>query len=72
MKQQYVICIKNKGYDASLECRKLYEYIPDKKAEEHGQIRIIDESGEDYVYPKGYFMKMQIPKAVEEALSRAA
>ncbi len=68
----YAICLKNDGYDASLELRKLYEYIPDKDAEDHDQIRIVDESGEDYLYPKVFFMELQIPKAVEEALSHAA
>ena len=53
MKQKFLLCIDNEGYEASLEARKLYETIPDKEAERHNQVRIIDESGEDYRYPPG-------------------
>ena len=49
MESQYVICVKNAGYSASLELRKLYRGIPDQDAEWHGQLRIVDESGEDYL-----------------------
>ena len=54
MKQKFLLCIDNEGYKASLEIRKLYETIPDKEAERHNQVRIIDESGEDYLYPASY------------------
>jgi hypothetical protein len=72
MDHQLVICIKNKGYEASLEERKLYEVVPDPIAEEHQQIRIIDESGEDYLFPKEFFIKIELPKVVEEAIFREA
>jgi hypothetical protein len=72
MKQNYVLCVKNNGYDASLEVRKLYKFIPDKTVEKHNQIRIIDESGEDYVYPGDFFMDLRIPQSVEKALAHAA
>ena len=49
---QFVICIRNDNYPASLEKRKIYEVVPDTEAEEHFQIRVIDESGEDYLYPR--------------------
>src|SRR5258708_2386474 len=49
---QYVICVGNKGYAASLELRKIYEVLPDKEGLKHHQIRVIDESGEDYLYPE--------------------
>ncbi len=52
---QFVICIANKGYPASLELRKIYQIIPDKAATRLHQLRIIDESGEDYLHPKDYF-----------------
>ena len=72
MTHQFVICVKNEGYEASLESRKLYEAVPDPKAEDHQQVRVIDESGNDYLYPKDFFMKIEIPKVVEEALFREA
>jgi hypothetical protein len=48
LKNKFLLCVDNEGYEASLELRKLYENIPDKEAERHGQVRIIDESKEDY------------------------
>jgi hypothetical protein len=72
MKSHYVLCVKNKGYNASLEVRKLYRHIPDKIAEMHHRIRIIDESGGDYLYPGEFFMKLQIPQPIEKALAGAA
>ena len=60
MKYKLLLCINNKGYEASLELRKLYENIPDKEAERHGQVRIIDESGEDYLYPTSYFAPVRL------------
>ena len=68
---QYVICIGNKGYAASLELRKIYQTIPDKVAAGLHQIRVIDESGEDYLYPQDYFVPVQLPQAVERAVRRA-
>ena len=72
MKHHYVICVKNDGYNASLEQRKLYEIIPDEEAEKHHQIRVVDESGEDYLYPKDFFLEIKIPKTIEEAILHAA
>lgn len=69
---QFVICVVNEDYPASLEKRKMYEAIPDSAAEKHGQIRVIDESGEDYLYPKEYFIPVSLPKNVEEAVIKAA
>ncbi|MDO8578583.1 MAG: hypothetical protein Q7R50_05330 [Dehalococcoidales bacterium] len=60
MKNKFLLCVYNKSYEASLELRKLYENIPDKVAERHGQVRIIDESGEDYLYPAGYFAPIRL------------
>lgn len=62
-KIEFVICIKNKDYPASLEVRKIYQVIPDPKANEHQMIRIIDESGEDYLYPSTYFARIEVPQA---------
>ena len=68
---QFVICIENKGYAASLEPRKIYQIVPDKAASRLQQIRVIDESGEDYLYPAEYFVPVQLPQAVERAVRRA-
>jgi len=69
---QLVICVKNDDYPASLEKRKIYEAIPDSDAAKHHQIRVIDESGEDYLYPEEYFIPVTLPKNVEEAVIKAA
>ena len=61
MKRHFQICVSNVGYEASLETRKVYEVISDAKAESHHQIRIIDESGEDYLYPARCFAPIRIP-----------
>jgi hypothetical protein len=68
---QYVICIKNDEYPASLEPKKIYQAIPDPQASEHGYVRIIDESGEDYLYPADYFIPIELPKAIEKMFSSA-
>jgi hypothetical protein len=68
---QFVICVGNKGYAASLELRKIYQVIPDKVTSGLHQIRVIDESGEDYLYPEEYFVPVQLPQAVERAVRRA-
>ena len=60
MKQKFLLCIDNEGYKASLEIRKLYEKVPDKEAERHDQARIIDESGEDYLYPSSFFVPVRL------------
>ena len=68
---RYVVCVKNEGYPASLEIRKIYRTVPDDRAAEHGMLRVVDESGEDYVYPADYFMSIELPQAVEEAFALA-
>jgi hypothetical protein len=68
---QFVVCIKNDSYPASLELRKIYKVVADARADEHGQIRVIDESGEDYLYPASFFVPIELPKAVEIAFSLA-
>lgn len=70
--EKYVICLNNEGYAASLEVRKLYELIPDAKAEARDCIRIVDEDGEDYVYPEKMFMAMEISESVSRALHKKA
>lgn len=69
---QFVVCVKNKGYAAALELRKLYQVISDVAAAKLRQIRVIDESGEDYLYPEEYFVAIQLPHSAEKAVRRAA
>jgi hypothetical protein len=61
-KKRYVLCVSNNNYPASLEVRKIYQHIPDLKAESHGQIRVIDESGEDYLFPSDLFIAIEVPQ----------
>lgn len=68
----FVICICNDGYEVSLEKRKLYQVLSDLEAAKYRQIRVIDESGEDYLYPEEYFIEIALPQAVERALTEAA
>lgn len=67
-----VICLDNAGYEVSLERRKIYVAIPDARAEKLGQVRIIDESGEDYLYPGEFFIEAELPLAVRRAVLHAA
>jgi hypothetical protein len=60
-KPRFAVCVKNKSYAASLELRKLYQVVADETAVKLHQIRLIDESGEDYLYPAGYFVPVQPP-----------
>jgi hypothetical protein len=64
----FVVCVRNEGYDVSLERRKLYQVIPDPASERHRLLRIIDESGEDYLYPEDFFLPIGLPKPVEKVL----
>lgn len=68
---KFVICIRNDKCE-DLELRKLYRLLPDKAAAADGYIRVIDESGEDYLYPEDYFLPIELPKAAEKALLSAA
>jgi hypothetical protein len=70
--KQLVVCIDNEGHAASLEKRKIYIAIRDARAEKHRLIRVIDESGEDYLYPKTFFRSIALPQAVKKAVLAAA
>jgi hypothetical protein len=70
--KQLVVCVKNDGYLASLEKRKIYVALRDAKADEHGLVRVIDESGDDYLYPKILFRAIALPQAVKKAVLSAA
>lgn len=69
---RFVGCIYNEDYQASLELGKYYRVIPDEKAAKHGYLRIVDESGEDYLYPKHYFAQVEIIPDLEEALLKTS
>ena len=64
---RYAICLKNKSCE-DLVVRKIYPVIPDDRAEKVDHVRVIDESGEDYLYPASYFFIVQVPQEVERAL----
>ena len=64
------VCINNEGYPASLEVGKLYRVVPDDEATPHGYIRVIDESGEDYVYSAERFFAVELPMAVGIGICR--
>jgi hypothetical protein len=68
----FVVCIQNRNYPASLELRKLYEVIADENASRKDLLRVIDESGEDYLYPKDYFLEIELPQEAGRAVLRAA
>lgn len=68
-RRSWVLCVQNAGYEASLEQRKLYEAIADADAESHGQLRMIDESGDDYLFPARYFATIELPAAVRRAVA---
>lgn len=69
---QFVVCIHNGEYPATLELRKLYQIVPDEGAVKQHLVRVIDESGEDYLYPDAYFLPVDLPPAVKDALLHAA
>jgi len=68
-KESYVICVHNKGYPASLEVRKLYRAIRDESAAATGMLRVVDESGEDYLYPAEWFIEVELTAPVKKALA---
>ena len=70
--KHFVVCVRNDEYEGALELRKIYEVLEDPDAEPHDLIRIIDESGEDYLYPREWFLQIQLPQNVEEAIIEIA
>lgn len=67
----FAICVNNSEYPASLELHKIYRVLPDEDAEQDGDLRVIDESGEDYLYPADYFIMVDLPREVQRALLQA-
>ena len=70
-RKQYVVCLKNKGYRASLVVRRIYEAIPDPEASRRGLLRVIDESGEDYLFPNDLFEAIELPTGLKRKLALA-
>jgi len=70
-KSHLVVCLHNDGYPASLEPRKIYRALPDAEALKMKHVRVIDESGEDYLYPASMFAALSLPATIERALAKA-
>ena len=69
VRKLFAVCLRNEGYEASLEKRKIYEVLRDSDAAKHDQIRVIDESGEDYLYPESFFATIELPQPLRRALT---
>lgn len=69
---RFVVCVRNDGYEASLERNKLYVVVPDDVAERDGDLRIVDESGEDYLFAADRFVAVDLPKEVQASLLETA
>jgi hypothetical protein len=69
---QYAICIDHPAYSASLELHKVYRVLPDKEALQDGDLRVVDESGEDYLYPANYFLPIDLPRNVVRAMNKTS
>ena len=72
LSRRYAVCITNKGNEASLARNKLYVLLPDRQAQADGLVRVIDEDGEDYLYPAAWFVAVEVPKAVRASLLKAS
>ncbi len=70
--KRFAVCIRNERNEASLELRKIYEVLDDAKAEGHAMIRVIDEENEDYLYPASWFVPIELPTKVEQAILELA
>jgi len=67
---RFAICVSNSGVPASLELRKVYRLVSDPAAASEGLVRVVDESGEDYLYPDKFFVPIEVPKAAVRAFSK--
>jgi len=66
--RQFAVCVRNEQHEESLDLRKIYEVLEDSDAAKHDMIRVIDEEGEDYLYPRYWFLPIQLPQNVEAAI----
>lgn len=71
-KTHFVACVSNRGYPVALVTRRIYRCVSDPDAEKRGLLRVIDESGEDYLFPAGLFAAIDLPQAVERAFRKAS
>ena len=69
---RFAVCVNNDDYPASLELHKIYRVLPDQDAESSSDLRIVDESGEDYLYPAERFILLELPQALEKSLLQSA
>ncbi len=69
---RFVVCIRNEAYPASLELHKIYRTLPDTEAERDGDLRVIDESGEDSLYPAEWFVPVKLPRQVQQSVRNAS
>jgi hypothetical protein len=65
---RFAVCVRNEGYESSLELHKIYRLVPDHDADKEGDVRVVDESGEDYVYPAEWFVPIDVTEAVLQSL----
>ncbi len=70
--RRFAVCVRNDGYEASLERNKIYAVLPDEEAERDGDLRVVDESGEDYLFSADRFVAIEVPAAVRASLLKAA
>ena len=66
--KHFAVCIRNDEYEGTLDLRKIYEVLDDRDAEPHDLVRVIDESGEDYLYPRDWFVPIELPQNLEEVI----
>jgi hypothetical protein len=66
--KHFAVCVRNDEHEESLELRKIYEVLEDVVAAKHNMIRVIDEEGEDYLYPEEWFLPIELPQNIEEAI----
>ena len=71
-RRRFAVCVENKGYEASLERNKIYAVLPDLEAERDGDLRVVDESGEDYLFSADRFVALEVPAAVRASVRKAS
>lgn len=71
IRTDFVLCVGNEGLGGSLEIGKVYRRLPDAKASRHGMLRVVDESGEDYLFPRGLFVPIKLPSVAKRAILSA-
>ncbi len=67
-RRNFLLCVRNDGYEASLERRKIYQALPDRDAAKHEQVRVIDQSGDDYIYPATFFAPIKLPRPLRKVV----